>query len=310
MSDAIEVNGLRRRYEGPGANGGFEAVRGLDFTVRQGEVFALLGTNGAGKTSTVEVLEGLAPPTGGSVRLLGHDPFRERATVRPRIGIMLQEGGLPSELTARETARMWAGVVTGARPEEEALELVGLGGRGDVRVKQLSGGERRRLDLALALMGRPQVLFLDEPTTGLDPQARRTTWELVRSLREEGNTIVLTTHYLEEAEALADRLAIMTEGRITVAGTPAEVMAAQPSRIRFQLPRGLVPAQLPLTLPAAVEGREVEIRTPQLQEALLELLRWAEDGGHQLERLDARSASLEEVFLDIAARGERTEEPA
>ncbi|WP_062208928.1 ABC transporter ATP-binding protein [Streptomyces sp. NBRC 109706] len=310
MSDAIEVNGLRRRYQGPGADDGFEAVRGLDFTVRQGEVFALLGTNGAGKTSTVEVLEGLAPPTGGSVRLLGHDPFRDRAVVRPRIGIMLQEGGLPSELTAGETARMWAGQVTGARPEAEALELVGLGGRAGVRVKQLSGGERRRLDLALALMGRPQVLFLDEPTTGLDPQARRTTWELVRSLRAEGSTIVLTTHYLEEAEALADRLAIMSEGRITVAGTPAEVMAERPSRIRFRLPEGLVPGRLPLTLPAAVDGRQVEIRTPRLQESLLELLRWAEDGGHRLERLDARSASLEEVFLDIAGRDERAEEPA
>ncbi|RMI42366.1 ABC transporter ATP-binding protein [Streptomyces triticirhizae] len=300
METAIEVQGLRRRYAGRGAGGAYEAVRGLDFTVRRGEVFALLGTNGAGKTSTVELLEGLAEPSGGEIRLLGLDPFRERATVRPWIGIMLQEGGLPSELTAAETAGMWAGCTTDARPADEALSLVGLTGRADVRVKQLSGGERRRLDLALALIGRPRVLFLDEPTTGLDPQARRTTWELVRSLRDEGTTIVLTTHYLEEAEALADRLAIMTEGRITVSGTPEEVMAARPSRIRFLLPEGLVPAELPLSLPAGVDGRQVEIRTQDLQSALTELLLWARGRGVALEALDARSASLEEVFLEIA----------
>ncbi|KAB8161748.1 ATP-binding cassette domain-containing protein [Streptomyces sp. 3MP-14] len=305
METAIEVQGLRRRYAGRGAGDAYEAVRGLDFTVRQGEVFALLGTNGAGKTSTVELLEGLAEPSGGEIRLLGLDPFQQRATVRPWIGIMLQEGGLPSELTAAETARMWAGCTTDARPADEALSLVGLAGRADVRVKQLSGGERRRLDLALALIGRPRVLFLDEPTTGLDPQARRTTWELVRSLRAEGTTIVLTTHYLEEAEALADRLAIMTEGRITVSGTPEEVMAARPSRIRFLLPAGLAPAELPLSLPAGVDGRQVEIRTQDLQSALTELLLWARGRGVALEALDARSASLEEVFLEIA--GEQRE---
>ncbi|GAA3852709.1 ABC transporter ATP-binding protein [Streptomyces sedi] len=305
MDTAIEVQGLRRSYTGRGSESSYEAVRGLDFSVRQGEVFALLGTNGAGKTSTVELLEGLAPPTSGQIRILGLDPFHERAVVRPWIGIMLQEGGLPSELTALETARMWAGCTTDARPPEEALALVGLEGRADVRAKQLSGGERRRLDFALALTGRPRVLFLDEPTTGLDPQARRTTWELVKSLRDEGTTIVLTTHYLEEAEALADRLAIMTEGRITVSGTPEEVMAARPSRIRFLLPPGLAPAQLPLSLPAAVHDRQVEIRTQDLQTTLTELLLWARAQGVVLEALDARSASLEEVFLEIA--GEQNE---
>ncbi len=176
---AIEVTGLRRVY-----GGGFEAVRGIDFSVRRGEVFALLGTNGAGKTSTVELLEGLAAPAGGRVRVLGHDPHTERAAVRPRTGVMLQEGGFPSELTVAETTRMWAGCVSGARPEGEALELVGLSGKARTRVKQLSGGERRRLDLALALLGEPEVLFLDEPTTGLDAEGRRATWDLVRALRD------------------------------------------------------------------------------------------------------------------------------
>lgn len=177
----IEVTDLRRVY-----GGGFEAVRGVSFSVGRGEVFALLGTNGAGKTSTVELLEGLAPPAGGRVRVLGHDPYTERAVVRPRTGVMLQEGGFPSDLTVGETARMWAGCTSGARPEAEALALVGLARRTDVRVKQLSGGERRRLDLALALLGNPEVLFLDEPTTGLDAEGRRDTWELVRELRAGG----------------------------------------------------------------------------------------------------------------------------
>ncbi|WP_175541480.1 ABC transporter ATP-binding protein [Streptomyces aidingensis] len=295
----IEVTGLRRRYGGPGPEG-FEAVRGMDFEVRRGEVYALLGTNGAGKTSTVELLEGLAPPTAGQVRVLGMDPCRERGAVRPRIGIMLQEGGFPSDLTVAETARMWAGCTTGARPVAEALDLVDLGRRAAVRVKQLSGGERRRLDLAMALLGRPEVLFLDEPTTGLDPQARHRTWELVAALREEGTTVLMTTHYLEEAEALADRLAIMREGRIVLSGTPAEVTAAQPSRIRFRLPEGMAPAELPLDLPAAVEGTRVEIRTRDLQADLTRLLLWARDAGAVLAGLDASSASLEETFLQVA----------
>lgn len=227
----IEVTGLRRRYGGagrsaksrtrrdgqrpespPGGRKSFEAVRGVDFSVGRGELFALLGTNGAGKTSTLELLEGLAAPTSGRIRVLGHDPFRERRKVRPRIGVMLQEGGFPSELTPEETLRMWAGCTSGARPVAAALGAVGLERRKDVRVKQLSGGERRRLDLALALLGRPEVLFLDEPTTGPDTEARHETWELVRELRDSGTTIVLTTHYLEEAEELADRLAILHNG--------------------------------------------------------------------------------------------------
>jgi ABC-2 type transport system ATP-binding protein len=291
----IEAEGLRRTYAG-----GFEAVTGISFSVARGEIFALLGTNGAGKTSTVELLEGLAAPDDGRVRVLGHDPFRERAAVRPRIGVMLQEGGFPSDLTVAETTRMWAGCTSGARPTGEALKLVGLAERFGVRVKQLSGGERRRLDLALALLGRPEVLFLDEPTTGLDAEGRRDTWELVRTLREGGTTVLLTTHYLEEAESLADRLAIMHRGRIVTAGSPAEVTAARPSRIRFLLPEGVAAGRLPLSLRAAAAGRRIEIRTHHLQQSLGELLLWAKESDVRLEELDARSASLEEAFLDIA----------
>ncbi|GGZ16973.1 ABC transporter ATP-binding protein [Streptomyces nitrosporeus] len=292
---AIVADQVRRRYAG-----GFEAVSGISFSVARGELFALLGTNGAGKTSTVELLEGLAPPDGGSVRVLGHDPYRERAAVRPRVGVMLQEGGFPSDLTVTETLRMWAGCTSGARPAGEALDLVGLGARARTRVKQLSGGERRRLDLALALLGRPEVLFLDEPTTGLDAEGRRDTWRLVRQLREGGTTVLLTTHYLEEAESLADRLAIMHQGRIVTSGTIADVTAERPSRIRFELPADVPAARLPLSLRAAAEGRRVDIRTHTLQESLHELLSWARESGVELHGLDARSASLEEAFLDIA----------
>ncbi|GGY72057.1 ABC transporter ATP-binding protein [Streptomyces omiyaensis] len=299
QTPAIEATDLSRTYAG-----GFEAVRGISLSVPRGEIFALLGTNGAGKTSTVELLEGLAAPTGGTARVLGHDPYRERTAVRPRIGVMLQEGGFPSDLTVAETVRMWAGVTSGARPAAEALGAVGLTGREKVRIKQLSGGERRRLDLACALLGRPEVLFLDEPTTGLDAEGRRDTWELVRALRAQGTTVLLTTHYLEEAEALADRLAIMHQGRIVLSGTPAEVTAAQPARIRFALPDGVPAARLPLALKAAADGDRIEIRTHALQDDLTGLLDWARDHGVRLEGLDARSASLEEAFLDIASRTE------
>jgi len=300
----IEVTDLRRVY-----GGGFEAVRGITFSVRRGEVFALLGTNGAGKTSTVEVLEGLAVPSGGRVRVLGHDPHTERAAVRPRTGVMLQEGGFPSELTVAETARMWAGCTSGARPVPKALALVGLERRAAVRVKQLSGGERRRLDLALALLGEPEVLFLDEPTTGLDAEGRRDTWELVRELRDGGTTVLLTTHYLEEAEGLADRLAIMSEGRIAVTGTPAEVTAGRPARISFELPAGYFVGDLPPLGELGVVGHEVagkvvRLRTHELQRAATGLLVWAERARIELGRLEMRSASLEEAFLGIAREQE------
>ncbi|MEU9120630.1 ABC transporter ATP-binding protein [Streptomyces sp. NPDC048506] len=325
-ADVIEVTGLRRSYgdaggrstrgraRGLGGHGdrvppgrptGFEAVRGIDFSVARGELFALLGTNGAGKTSTLELLEGLAAPTGGRVRVLGHDPFRERAAVRPRVGVMLQEGGFPSELTPAETLRMWAGCTTGARPVQEALSRVGLERRKDVRVKQLSGGERRRLDLALALLGEPEVLFLDEPTTGLDTEARHATWELVRELRDGGATIVLTTHYLEEAEELADRLAILHNGRIAASGHVAEVVAAHPSHISFELPEGYHVGDLPPLEALGVvghetSGRRVRLRTDELQRTATGVLVWAREKGIALGGLDVRPASLEEAFLQIA----------
>ncbi|WP_033223400.1 ABC transporter ATP-binding protein [Streptomyces virginiae] len=308
MTDTvIEADGLRRGYAG-----GFEAVRGVSFSVARGEIFALLGTNGAGKTSTVELLEGLAAPSEGRVRVFGLDPYTRRAEVRPRTGVMLQEGGFPSDLTVTETVRMWGGVTSGARPAAEVLELVGLAARSSVRVKQLSGGERRRLDLALALLGRPEVLFLDEPTTGMDPEGRRDTWALVRALRDQGTTVLLTTHYLEEAEELADRLAILHEGELVLSGSPAEVTATRPARIRFTLPAEVPAARLPLTLRAAADGQRVEIRTDRLQGDLAELLDWARECDVELVGLDARTASLEEAFLEIAENrrttGGRTED--
>ncbi|AUY50810.1 ABC transporter ATP-binding protein [Streptomyces sp. CB01881] len=296
----IEVTGLHRHY-GSGATG-YHAVRGVDLTVGRGELFALLGTNGAGKTSTMELIEGLAAPTGGQVRVLGHDPHRERAAVRPRIGIMLQEGGFPGDLTVAETGRSWAGMTSHSRPVDEALELVGLAGRRNVRVKQLSGGERRRLDLAMALLGRPEVLFLDEPSTGLDPEARAAVWHLVRDLQAEGTTVLLTTHYLEEAEELADRLAIMHGGRVVTTGTVAEVIAGRPARITFELPEYSGVSLPPLTgAEVLVTGRRVTVQTPRLQATLTALLGWADLHGVALGALDARSASLEEAFLAIAS---------
>jgi ABC-2 type transport system ATP-binding protein len=310
-SHVITVTDLRRRYGGSSPNG-FDAVRGLSFSVRRGELFALLGTNGAGKTSTLEVLEGLAPPTSGTVRVLGSDPYRRRRLVRPRIGIMLQEGGLPADLTVAETGRMWAGTLTSARPVEEALELVDLGSRAAVTVKQLSGGERRRLDLAVAILGRPEVLFLDEPSAGLDPEGRRRIWRLVRDLLDSGATVVLTTHYLHEAEELADRLAILQRGRIVRIGTPTEVTASQPARICFTLPAD---AREPLPdLPGMVDtdrtvgrpGSTVVVRTHDLQRTLAALLDWAGSRGLVLPDLTARSASLEEAFLAVAESTEHT----
>ncbi|MFK4069626.1 ABC transporter ATP-binding protein [Streptomyces sp. NPDC029674] len=301
MTDqVIDVTDLRRVY-----GGGFEAVRGISFTVGRGELFALLGTNGAGKTSTVEILEGLAAPASGQVRVLGHDPYTERSAVRPRIGVMLQEGGFPAELTVGETARMWAGCTSGARPVGEALEIVGLAKRSGVRVKQLSGGEKRRLDLALALLGRPEVLFLDEPTTGLDAEGRRETWQLVRDLRDNGTTVLLTTHYLEEAEDLADRLAILHEGRIAAEGRVADVVAAQPSHISFELPEGYFVGDLPPLAGLGVtghetDGRRIRLRTEELQRAATGLLLWARDARVELTALDVRAATLEEAFLRIA----------
>jgi len=301
---AVEVCELSRRYGGPG---GYEAVRGISFRVERGELFALLGTNGAGKTSTLELVEGLGRPSGGSVRVLGHDPYTQRPAVRPRVGVVLQEGGLPSDLTVTETAAMWAGTLTDPRPVGEVLALVGLEHRARVRVQQLSGGERRRLDLALALLGCPELLLLDEPTAGLDPESRRDTRRLVRELSREGVTVLLTTHYLEEAEELADRLAIMHQGRIVADGSVGDVVAAHPARIRFSLPAGVPEHDLPPLPGARIAAQDrpgqVTIHTSVLQQTLTALLCWAGDRDVHLAGLDARSASLEEAFLAIAATG-------
>jgi len=295
-SAVIQVERLTRRY---GTRPGYEAVRGIDFSVRRGELFALLGTNGAGKTSTLEVLEGLAQPTSGTVRVLGKDPYRDRRTVRPRIGIMLQDRGFAADLTVAETIKMWTGTLSTPRPAGEILELVELTTRANVRVRQLSGGERQRLSLGLAIAGQPDLLFLDEPTAGLDPEHRQHTWQLISRLLDSGTTVLLTTHYLAEAAELADRLAIMHHGRIVGLGTPAEIAAIRPARISFHLPVGTTLPELPEVV-AKVNGTGVVLNTEDLQSTLTLLLDWAARHELRLADLTARPASLEEAFLAIA----------
>jgi len=288
MKPVIEANGLRCRY------GDFEAVRGIDLQVRPGELFALLGTNGAGKTTVLETLEGHRAPAEGRVRVFGVDPLRDRA-IRSRIGIMLQDGGFAGDLTVAETADLAARMLTRESDVDATLDALGLGPRRDVRVKQLSGGERRRLDLALALLGRPELLFLDEPTVGMDPESRRATWELVRGLLAGGSTVLLTTHHLEEAERLAHRLAIMHEGRIAVAGRLVDVLAGHHARITFSAPDVELP---PLAGTATRRDGRIDIRTPSLQQDLKDLLNWA-DGRLDLSGLRAQPASLEEIFQSV-----------
>ncbi|MCG3040334.1 ABC transporter ATP-binding protein [Streptomyces fenghuangensis] len=301
-SSHIHAHDVWRRY-GRGKRT-FDAVRGVSFTVRPGQLFALLGTNGAGKTSTVELLEGLAAPYRGRVRLFGDlDPVADRARIRPRTGAMLQEGGFVSHLTVRESVEMWAELTSRPRPVAQALELAGLSHRRDVMVQNLSGGERRRLDLAVATLSRPEVLFLDEPTAGMDAEGRHATWRLIGELRERGSTILLTTHYLEEAESLADRLAIMHRGRIAASGTVAEIVADHPSTLSFGLDDRWTVRDLPIGGTSLEErGGRVTITTGQLQKDAARLLAWAEEKGVELERFTARPASLEEAFIGIAGR--------
>jgi ABC-2 type transport system ATP-binding protein len=215
------VSGLRKRY------GDFEALRGIDVTVRRGEVFGLLGPNGAGKTTTVEILEGYRSRSDGEVSVLGHDPARRSIDLRRRIGIVLQSGGIYSHITPREALAHWASFYPAPRNVDEVLDLAGLQESADVRSRKLSGGQLRRLDFALALVGDPELIFLDEPTTGFDPEARRAAWETVRSLRDLGKTILLTTHYLDEAQELADRVAIVKDGRVLAIGAPRELGAGR-----------------------------------------------------------------------------------
>jgi len=295
-STAIRVRGLRRTY-GAGATA-FEAVRGLDLDVARGSITALLGTNGAGKTSTLEVIEGMAEASGGEVQVLGLDPIRDRAEVRRRSGVLLQRSGFSGDLTVAETLRMWASTLTTARPVADALAMLDLTGKASTPVRALSGGEQRRLDLACTLMGDPELVLLDEPTTGLDPESRREVWRLVRGLRDSGATILLTTHYLDEAEALADQLAIMSAGRVVREGSPAEIAEGHPSAISFaRLDRGL-PQLIGVTV--SHEAGRTTLHTADLQDTLALVLGWAERERVRLERLSASTASLESVFLAIA----------
>ncbi|MDO4606184.1 MAG: ABC transporter ATP-binding protein [Bowdeniella nasicola] len=294
----IEVDGLTRRY-----GKDFTAVDNVSFSVREGEIFGLLGTNGAGKTSTLEVLEGLAPSQGGQVRVFGLDPRRDRHRIRPHQGVMMQEGGFPTDLTVRETLAMWAGTLSNPMSIDETLDAVGLNQRAGVRVKALSGGEVRRLDLACAIVGQPALLFLDEPTTGLDPQSRRTCWQLIERLHQQGTTVVLTTHYLEEADRLCDRLVLMHEGTIARSGTHAEVVAGYPSTISVRNAPDLF-TQLPDQLRHDAHESDGRLiwKTEHLQRDLTALLTWAASANVHLSGLTAREADLESVFLDIAGQ--------
>ncbi|MGI5491275.1 ATP-binding cassette domain-containing protein [Microtetraspora malaysiensis] len=301
---AIEVRDLHQKY------GAFEAVRGIGFEVARGELYALLGTNGAGKTTTLDILEGYHRPTRGRVRVLGHEPFGERAAIRQRIGIVLQEAGFYKDLTVAETVDAWRRWTPRALERRQVLERVGLAHRQSVRVAQLSGGEKRRLDLALAVLGRPELLFLDEPTTGLDPEARRNVWALIGGMVADGVTVLLTTHYLDEAQQLAHRLAIMHEGRMVTEGTLADVLGGRGTRITFRLP-GVRPSELPYQLGAEerrsvrLTGETFTLETRDPQRDLWTLLAHARDRGWELDGLEVRKPSLEEVFLEVA-EGERS----
>jgi ABC-2 type transport system ATP-binding protein len=279
---AIEVSGLHKAY------GNLEAVRGVDFTIDEGEVFGLLGPNGAGKTTTVEILEGYRKRDAGEVRVLGSDPERPASDFRERIGVVLQQSQLWPNLTVRETHAIFAGYYRSPRDVDEVIALVGLKEKTNARLKTLSGGQKRRLDLGIALVGDPDLVFLDEPTTGFDPAARRAAWEMIRSLRSLGKTVLLTTHYLDEAEQLSDRVAVMREGRIVRVGTPAELTTTDlQTEIRYRQ-----------------NGEEVLVRTDEPTRVLAELTSAALARGEELENLQVRRPSLEEVYLALTAEDE------
>ena len=292
-SPAIEVRDLHKSY------GSFEAVKGIDIEVRKGEVFGLLGPNGAGKTTTVEILEGYRQPSSGEVSVLGHDPQRRELALRKRIGIVLQSGGIYRQLTPREALRHWARFYPDPRDVGEVLSLMGLEDKADVRTRKLSGGQLRRLDFALALVGDPELIFLDEPTTGFDPEARRAAWETVRSLKALGKTILLTTHYLDEAQALADRVAIVKDGRVVAIGPPGE-LGAHPSGER---PAGVQPsgaAQYRIAYRNSA-GELVELESDDPTHTLHELTSEALARGEQLEELSVGRPTLEDVYLELTA---------
>jgi ABC-2 type transport system ATP-binding protein len=274
---AISVTDLRKTYDS------HEAVRGIDFQIETGEVFGLLGPNGAGKTTTVEILEGYRTRDGGDVSVLGEDPARAGLDWRERIGVVLQSSAMYPNLTVAEHLQLFAGYYTQPRDADEVIRLVGLVDKSSARVRTLSGGQQRRLDLALGLIGDPEVLFLDEPTTGFDPAARRAAWEVIRSLRTLGKTILLTTHYLDEAEQLSDRVAVLREGAIVAIGRPEELSgAAPPTEIRYRR-----------------DGEEVVVSTQEPTRVLHELTAEALAEGRELEGLVVRRPTLEEVYLSL-----------
>jgi ABC-2 type transport system ATP-binding protein len=280
---AIEVQGLRKAYEE------HEAVRGIDFEVHRGEVFGLLGPNGAGKTTTVEILEGYRSRTAGSVSVLGHDPASRDPDLRARVGIVLQSSGIYRYLTVRESVAHWAGFYPRPRDVEETISIVGLEEAAEQRANKLSGGQQRRLDLALALVGDPELVFLDEPTTGFDPAARRAAWGTVRSLKELGKTVLLTTHYLDEAQALADRVAIIKDGRILAEGPPSSLGAgAERSFVSWR----------------SADGREHTRETEDPTTLLHELTGEALARGERLEGLSVTRPSLEEIYLELTAEAD------
>jgi ABC-2 type transport system ATP-binding protein len=299
-SVAIEVGDLEKHY------GATRAVDGLSLTVQAGEVFGLLGPNGAGKTTTVELMEGYRKPDRGTVRVLGLDPVADGERLRPRIGVMLQEGGLYQGVRPLELLRLFAAFYDNPHNPAEVLELVGLVDAQRTLVRRLSGGQKQRLSLGLALIGRPSLLFLDEPTAGMDPHARARTWELVRELRGSGVTIVLTTHAMDEAEQLCDHVAIIDGGRLLASGSPAELtQQATVSEIRFSAAEGLPAAELAsaLTVPSAavreVRPGEYVISVEATPALVADLAIWLRDHGVQLSELRAGHRSLEEVFLGL-----------
>jgi ABC-2 type transport system ATP-binding protein len=282
MSTAVFVEALEKSY------GDVKAVRGISFEIAGGEVFGLLGPNGAGKTTTVEILEGYRERDGGRVEVLGVDPEKAGADWRQRIGVVLQSGSLYGQLTVTEILRLFAGYYERPRVVGEVIALVGLDEKRDAKVRTLSGGQKRRLDLGLALAGDPDLVFLDEPTTGFDPEARRRAWETIKSLRGLGKTILLTTHYLDEAERLCDRVAVLREGEIAAIGRPGELTGAlPPTEIRFRR-----------------DGQEVVLRTDEPTRMLHELTAEAVQQGRELEALEVRRPSLEEVYLSLTGNGE------
>ena len=290
-SAVIVADGLRKSY------GRHDAVRGIDLEVRAGEIFAFLGPNGAGKTTTVEILEGYRDPTAGKVEVLGADPARADREWRSRIGVMLQSWQVEPALTVRESLEQFAGYYPRPLPVDEVVQLVGLEEQGRTRAGRLSGGQQRRLDLGIALIGDPELLFLDEPTTGFDPAARRGAWQIIASLREAGKTVLLTTHYLDEAQALADRVAILVDGRIRTEGPPDSLVAGHATRITFTLPHGVELPALPE--PAEVSAGRVELRSHEPVPLVHALTAWAVQNELDLTDFEVRRPSLEDVYLEL-----------